>query len=285
FLSCASFTVTYISVYTDSEPYRFYGGSDEEPTEAVYVPKPEYPEYLVPSGDEAQKTVRIEPPMSASMEACIAEHAAASTPPLPVSSLPLPLPLPLTTSPTNTGAPLGYREAGIRMRSLLPSTYHRTDIPEAEMPPQKRDCFTTHALGLELGESSAASVTRQSRRWVMGLHTLGMRLLEATYDHRTWTSFEDKSAAIESHVKTLKAQNVMQTEAEMAMTAMTQETCGRRKVSTVGGLLDMIHGSVKASKPKTMQEAIEFATELIDKKILTLAERLAENKRKFEDTS
>ncbi|GKF21406.1 hypothetical protein Tco_0070044 [Tanacetum coccineum] len=53
----------------------------------------------------------------------------------------------------------------------------------------------------------------------------------------------------------------------------------------VGGLLDTIHGSVKASKPKTMQEAIEFATELIDKKILTLAERQAENKRKFEDTS
>ncbi|GKG57737.1 hypothetical protein Tco_0587335, partial [Tanacetum coccineum] len=28
----------------------------------------------------------------------------------------------------------------------------------------------------------------------------------------------------------------------------------------VGGLSDMIHGSVKASKPQTMQEAIEFAT-------------------------
>nr|GEU47201.1 hypothetical protein [Tanacetum cinerariifolium] len=40
----------------------------------------------------------------------------------------------------------------------------------------------------------------------------------------------------------------------------------------VGGLLDMIHESVKASKPKTMQEAIEFATELMDKKILTIAE-------------
>ncbi|GJX52370.1 putative reverse transcriptase domain-containing protein [Tanacetum coccineum] len=53
----------------------------------------------------------------------------------------------------------------------------------------------------------------------------------------------------------------------------------------VGGLPDMIHRSVKASKPKTMQEAIEFATELMDKKILTLAERQAENKRKFEDTS
>ncbi|GKF11959.1 putative reverse transcriptase domain-containing protein [Tanacetum coccineum] len=40
----------------------------------------------------------------------------------------------------------------------------------------------------------------------------------------------------------------------------------------VDGLPDMIHGSVKASKPKTMQEAIEFATELMDKRILTIAE-------------
>ncbi|GJW27690.1 putative reverse transcriptase domain-containing protein [Tanacetum coccineum] len=48
----------------------------------------------------------------------------------------------------------------------------------------------------------------------------------------------------------------------------------------VGGLPDMIHGSVVASKPKTMQEATEMATELMDKKIRTLAERQAANKRK-----
>nr|GEZ12571.1 hypothetical protein [Tanacetum cinerariifolium] len=53
----------------------------------------------------------------------------------------------------------------------------------------------------------------------------------------------------------------------------------------VGGLSDMIHGSVMASKPKTMQDAIEFATELLDQKICTLAERQAKNKKKFEDTS
>ncbi|GKD68739.1 reverse transcriptase domain-containing protein, partial [Tanacetum coccineum] len=47
----------------------------------------------------------------------------------------------------------------------------------------------------------------------------------------------------------------------------------------VGGLPDMIHGSVMASKPKTMQDAIEFATELIDKKIRTFAERQTQNKR------
>ncbi|GJT99241.1 reverse transcriptase domain-containing protein [Tanacetum coccineum] len=53
----------------------------------------------------------------------------------------------------------------------------------------------------------------------------------------------------------------------------------------VGGLPDMIHGSVVASKPKTMQEAIEMATELMDKKIRTFAERQTENKRKQDDNN
>ncbi|GJZ63547.1 putative reverse transcriptase domain-containing protein [Tanacetum coccineum] len=43
--------------------------------------------------------------------------------------------------------------------------------------------------------------------------------------------------------------------------------------------------SVKASKPRTMQDEIEFATELMDKKISTFVERQADNKRKFDDTS
>nr|GEZ39917.1 hypothetical protein [Tanacetum cinerariifolium] len=53
----------------------------------------------------------------------------------------------------------------------------------------------------------------------------------------------------------------------------------------IGGLPNMIHGSVKASKPQSMQDAIEFATEMIDKKMLTHAEHQAEHKRKFDDTS
>nr|GFD31362.1 hypothetical protein [Tanacetum cinerariifolium] len=53
----------------------------------------------------------------------------------------------------------------------------------------------------------------------------------------------------------------------------------------IRGLLDMIHGSVVASKPKTMQEAVEIVTELMDKKIRTFAERKTASKRKFENTS
>ncbi|GJX93432.1 hypothetical protein Tco_0348018 [Tanacetum coccineum] len=51
----------------------------------------------------------------------------------------------------------------------------------------------------------------------------------------------------------------------------------------VDGLPDMIHGSVVASKPKTMQEAVKIATELKDKKIHTFAERQTTNKRKQDD--
>ncbi|GJR12132.1 hypothetical protein Tco_0794784 [Tanacetum coccineum] len=51
----------------------------------------------------------------------------------------------------------------------------------------------------------------------------------------------------------------------------------------VGGLPDMIHRSVVASKPKIMQEAIEIATELVDNKIYTFVERQTENKRKQDD--
>nr|GFC97831.1 hypothetical protein [Tanacetum cinerariifolium] len=49
----------------------------------------------------------------------------------------------------------------------------------------------------------------------------------------------------------------------------------------IGGVPDMIHDSVKATKQKTMQEAIEFATELMDKRIRDAIK----NKQKFEGTS
>ncbi|GJV06451.1 reverse transcriptase domain-containing protein [Tanacetum coccineum] len=49
--------------------------------------------------------------------------------------------------------------------------------------------------------------------------------------------------------------------------------------------VDMIHGEVMAFKPNTMQDAIEFVTILMDKKISTPAERQVENKRKLDNTS
>nr|GEU38620.1 reverse transcriptase domain-containing protein [Tanacetum cinerariifolium] len=131
----------------------------DEPT---HIPRS--PHVIIPLSQtrlrRAQKTVRPKPSMSASMEACVARHAALLSPPLPVPSPPLPLPSPLTTSPTDTGEPLGYRATRIRMRALLPFTSRRTDI-EADLPPRKRVCLTTPVPKFKVGESSVAGAARQ----------------------------------------------------------------------------------------------------------------------------
>nr|GEV45235.1 reverse transcriptase domain-containing protein [Tanacetum cinerariifolium] len=49
--------------------------------------------------------------------------------------------------------------------------------------------------------------------------------------------------------------------------------------------VDMIHGRVRASKPKTMQDTIEISTKLMNKKINTLVECQTENKKRLYNTS
>ncbi|GJU72144.1 hypothetical protein Tco_1263549 [Tanacetum coccineum] len=50
-----------------------------------------------------------------------------------------------------------------------------------------------------------------------------------------------------------------------------------------GGLLDNIQGSVMASKPKMLQEAIELARSLIDQKVRAYVARQADNKRRMDN--
>ncbi|GJT12947.1 putative reverse transcriptase domain-containing protein [Tanacetum coccineum] len=89
--------------------------------------------------DEAQKTVGLEPPMSASKESRIAEHVAAPIPP---------------TSPAYDQAPLGHRAAMIRMRD---------DIPEEDMPPRTRFILTAPPPGCDVAESFVAAAARPPR--------------------------------------------------------------------------------------------------------------------------
>nr|GFA72105.1 hypothetical protein [Tanacetum cinerariifolium] len=53
----------------------------------------------------------------------------------------------------------------------------------------------------------------------------------------------------------------------------------------ISGLPDNIYGSVKSSKPKTLDETIELANEFTDQKLRTYAERQTNNKRKADDLS
>nr|GEV57611.1 hypothetical protein [Tanacetum cinerariifolium] len=362
---------------------------------------------------KARKTVRLEPPMSASIKARIAKHAAVPTPPLPISFPPLPLPSPLTTNPTDIGASLGYMEVGIKIRALLPSISHMTDVLEAEIPPQKRACFTTPASRLKVGQSSALDAARQpkpaleadlKRDRVDGMgyritntwdeiveammeiapttldrpfhrHTVMLLDREATYARKAWAGSEDRSAAIEAHVRTLEAHvatfitqtSSLQTQLTIALRCIetlkandpkpqeepaeagssccvydsmksnvyynsshfkengTKEknhegivaalakrdayrsknvndvndsgTGRRRQVSTIRECtytnflncqpmnLKGTEGVYEGLEAQDNAGAIEFAIELMDKKILTITERRAETKRKFKDTS
>ncbi|GJT00714.1 putative reverse transcriptase domain-containing protein, partial [Tanacetum coccineum] len=79
---------------------------------------------------------------------------------------------------------------------------------------------------------------------------------------------------------------------------MTDKYCPRNKmkkleaelwnlkvIKVCRGLPDMIHRNIVASKPKTMQEAIEIATELMDKRVSTIAEtRQLKTRGKVENT-
>ncbi|GJV48429.1 putative reverse transcriptase domain-containing protein [Tanacetum coccineum] len=105
---------------------------DEDPIEDKESPQTRVP-FSQTRLRRARKTVRLEPPMSASMEARIAEHAAAPIPP---------------TSPAYDQAPLGHRAAMIRMRD---------DIPEEDMPPRRRFVLTAPPPGCDVAESSAAA--------------------------------------------------------------------------------------------------------------------------------
>ncbi|GKG11587.1 hypothetical protein Tco_0342987, partial [Tanacetum coccineum] len=91
------------------------------------APTPGSPRTRVPFSQtrlrRERKTVRLEPPMSPSMEARIAEYAATPAPPSPPPS------------------PLSPWE----------------DIPEAELPPRKRLCPTTPTSRYEVGESSTTA--------------------------------------------------------------------------------------------------------------------------------
>ncbi|GKC55740.1 putative reverse transcriptase domain-containing protein [Tanacetum coccineum] len=53
----------------------------------------------------------------------------------------------------------------------------------------------------------------------------------------------------------------------------------------ISGLPDNIYGNVKSARPKTLDETIELANDLIDQKLRTYAERQTDNKRKADDSS
>nr|GEV59865.1 hypothetical protein [Tanacetum cinerariifolium] len=112
----------------------------------------------------------VTPPPSRLRVARISIHPQTSMTPLFVArvaellAMPTPPPSPLTLMssllPQILSPPLHDVVAALLM---LPSTTYRSEVPKADMPPQKRLCFATPTTGFEVGESSAAVAARPPR--------------------------------------------------------------------------------------------------------------------------
>ncbi|GJZ18169.1 putative reverse transcriptase domain-containing protein [Tanacetum coccineum] len=195
---------------------------------------------------------------------------------------------------------------------LLPSTNRREDRPEVTLLPQKR-------LGISLGpryevgeRSSTAAAARPAGGLRVGYGFVATMDREIRMSREAWGRSMDTSDLTCAEVMSLRTTVLAQQSEirelqsadrrrQMVITEMLVADHRRQELALlcwrmfpeesdkikkyVGGLPDMIYGSVVASKPKTMQDAVEIATELMDKKIRTFAERQTESKRKFEDTS
>ncbi|GKF74786.1 hypothetical protein Tco_0224230, partial [Tanacetum coccineum] len=128
------------------------------------APTPRSPQTKVPFSQtrlrRAWKTIRLEPPMSVSIE-----HAGAPIPP---------------TSPAYDQAPLGHKTSMIHMRD---------DFPKEDMPPRRRFILTAPPPRCDVAESSAAAA-RPPRAADKAEDDGYVRALQA-FEHRMMTSIEE----------------------------------------------------------------------------------------------
>ncbi|GJR28071.1 hypothetical protein Tco_1104303 [Tanacetum coccineum] len=102
---------------------------------------------------------------------------------------------------------------------LLPSTTHRDDLPEADMPLQKRARFTTPTGRFEVEESSSAAATRQAGHTLSHIVDYGfidtidasIRASESKAMTAALAHSESRSQAMEAQIRALQRDvNVLQ---------------------------------------------------------------------------
>ncbi|GJV81539.1 putative reverse transcriptase domain-containing protein [Tanacetum coccineum] len=155
-----------------------------------------------------------------------------------------------------------------------------TAVLAARNTTRNGDDSHTSGTGVRRNERAVRECTYQD---FMKCQPLFFRGTEGVVDLTQWfermeTVFRISNCTVDNQVKFATC-----TLMGIALTWMFPEETDKIE-RYVGGMPDLIYSSVVASKPKTMQEAIEMATELMDRRNNTVAERQAENKRKFEVT-
>nr|GEY54766.1 hypothetical protein [Tanacetum cinerariifolium] len=256
----------------------------------------------------ARKTVRPEPPMSVSMEACIARHAALPSPPLLIRE----------SSAAGAVRQPGPTESDLRRCRVEWAGYGITDTWIEIVDTLMEIALTTlkgvNERVLEL-ETTVRQRTDEDRPGYRRITMLMDR--EAMYAGEAWAFSMDRSLAIAAHIRTLETQVAALIAQTSSMQTQLTTTLRRIKIleardpepyegpteagsSCIAAALaerdaDRSRNGDKNNDSGTCgrrifpeesaKEAIEFATEMMDKKMITHAERQAEHKMKFDDTS
>nr|GEW69350.1 hypothetical protein [Tanacetum cinerariifolium] len=279
--------------------------------------------------DEAQKTVRLEPPMSVSIEARIVEHATAHTPPPPPAHREVRISVrpqtPMTastqafteSSATTARPPRGQYdfidtvEAG---QGLICSSCH--DARTIARAADKAEDGTAYETELHEVRQAYLSPKARNRALLARLETLETHMSRIEWQRQIT---EDLAVRQMMHIHVLEARAQIDTVEDTDSDALT---CWNGRVRTLGYDVayamtwktlkkkltdkycpkgennkfeiklwnlkwtpDNIHRNVMSARPKTLDNAIELANDLMGQKQRTYAERHNDNKRKDDDSS
>ncbi|GKE76244.1 hypothetical protein Tco_1542364, partial [Tanacetum coccineum] len=163
----------------DEEPFEDEDDDEEEEEHLALADSSAIPVIRIPFAQRlrrARKTVRLEPPMSPSMKARIAEYAVAPTPPSPLSPW--------------------------------------KDILEAELPPRKRLCLTAPTSRYEVGESSTAAPRptggHRTDYRLIGTMDADIRHQEALVSREAWAHSIGLSSAVHYKLQAYRTHTQMQ---------------------------------------------------------------------------
>ncbi|GJR68210.1 putative reverse transcriptase domain-containing protein [Tanacetum coccineum] len=186
----------------------------------------------------------------------------------------MPTEMELTLEQTQQG--VSYEVSNIKIRKLQSADHRRqTVITEMLVADHKRQlqAMIDQSITAALAAHDANRSTNGDDNHNLGTCTEGVAGLSQWFE-RMESIFHISNCTIENQVKFATC-----TLHSVALTWMFPEESDKIE-KYVSGLPDMIYRSVVASKPKTMQDAVEIETEQMDKKICALAEHQTESKRK-----
>ncbi|GKA82180.1 putative reverse transcriptase domain-containing protein [Tanacetum coccineum] len=261
-----------------------------------------------------------ETPLSPAIDAFIDSWVAAPAPPLPPPSLlsPLSSPLPMIPSPPLLLPPPIRRDIILeadmppQKRARFDALFHRFEIGESSAAVAARQPGSALTRGTEFG-------------FVTALEEVNERVTDLATKHEPLYRSHaiDCICGLQDEIRVLQQQSTRTSMSQEALEELISQRVAdalatydtnrsncddshdlgsgrRRTVYTTremvpdesdkvekytGGLPDSIHGSVMASKPKTLQEAIELTRSFMDQKLLTYVARKTENKRKMDNNS